>query len=138
MLYMATARCGARLLPLEHAEVRQDSAESLKKYPSAILLHDDEITFEAAPVASRIVNLSSLIATRCHHTPPVGEDATLVSLIDAGAGNETTAQELYRQAVAMGDATQREFHVNAALFDGEVFAPAVLSVLIAGGTIIFR
>jgi hypothetical protein len=62
----------------------------------------------------------------------------VVSLIEAGTGNETTAQELQQQAAAIGEVAQREFHVNAALFDKEVFAPAVLSVLIAGGTIIFR
>lgn len=138
MLYMATARCGARLLPLEHKVLQQDGIALLKKYAPAILLHDDDIAFDMPPAVPRIVNLSSLIATRCHHMPPVDEDPTTVSLINAHDGSEMTAQQLLQQATSVGDTRQREFRVDAALFDVEVFTPSVLPMLIAGGTIIFR
>ncbi len=138
MLYMATARCGARLLPLEHAMLQQDGIALLKEYSPAILLHDDEIVFDTPPAVSRIVNLSSLIATRCHHTPSVDEDPTAISLIDVRDGKEMTAQKLLHQAMHVGEGVQSEFRVDAALFDAVVFTPSVLPTLIAGGTIIFR
>lgn len=138
MLYMATARCGARLLPLEHAAQQQDSAVLLKKYPAAILLHDDEITFDTPPDVPRITNLSSMIATRCHHAPLIDEDPVQVSLIEPETGNGMTAQNLQQRASGIDTVAQSGFRVDAALFDAGIFAPGVLPVLIAGGTVIFR
>jgi acyl-CoA synthetase (AMP-forming)/AMP-acid ligase II len=138
MLYMATARCGARLLALEHTSLQQGSAALLKKYPAAILLHDDGITFDTPPAVPQLVNLSSLIATRCHHAPLVEEDPTLVSLIEPETGIGMTAQDLLLQASEISVVAQSRFHVEAALFDIDIFAPAVLPVLIGGGTIVFR
>lgn len=81
MLYLAAARCGARLLPLEHLSLQQASVSILQRYPVKLLVHDDDVMFAEPPAVPVLVNLSSLIATRCHHMPVVHEDTQYGSLI---------------------------------------------------------
>lgn len=137
MLYVAVARCGAKLLPLEHAITQRDSARWLQQYSATVLLHDDELTFATPPLVSRLVDLSSLIATRCHHEPVVEEDAAGISLL-VPRGIETMSSSLLQLSAGIGNAAPDEFHIDAALFDESVLAPRVIPVLAAGGTIIFR
>lgn len=137
MLYVAVARCGAKLLPLEHAITQRDSAQWLQQYPPILLLHDDELTFETAPRVPRVVDLSSLIATRCHHEPVVEEDAASISLLVPHASG-TMSSSLQQLSAAIGKAAPDEFRIDAALFDEAILAPRVIPVLAAGGTIIFR
>ena len=146
MFYIAVARCGAKLLPLEHAPLHQESLAILKHIPAVLLLHDDETIFEVPPAAPVIANLSSLIATRCHHTPSVVEDIAQPSLISLGAPEsgglrveEQSLQQLMESAAAhLQSNGGREFRIAEALFDADIFAPQVLPVLVSGGTIIFR
>lgn len=142
MLYIATARCGARLLPLEHASLQQASATILRDIPVKILLHDDELSFAQPPAAPIITNLSSLIATRSFHAPVVTEDVLLPSLItlfrDANGRFRTEEHSLQQLSLMTSPPVAQEFKVGAALFDNDVFAPQVLSTLTVGGTIIFR
>lgn len=140
MLYIATARCGAMLLPLEHATSRRDSTSLLQKYLPSLLLHDYEMTFDMPPTVPRIVNLSSLIATRCHHEPSVEEDATAVSLIVPEEKGISTCslQQLSSGMKGIKGIAPDEFRISGALFDDDILAPKVLPVLMAGGTIIFR
>ncbi|MNR78032.1 long-chain-fatty-acid--CoA ligase [compost metagenome] len=142
MLYIATARCGARLLPLEHPPMQAASADILRQIPVKLLLHDDELVFAQPPAVPTLVNLSSLIATRCHHTPEIEEDAHSVSLLTlSGAedGGFQVQEQSLQQLSSVGTAAAApEFRISAALFDTDVFAPQVLATLTAGGTIIFR
>lgn len=146
MFYIAVARCGAKLLPLEHAPLHQESIAILKNIPAVLLLHDDETIFEVPPAAPVIANLSSLIAVRCHHTPPVSEDITQPSLIslavleDGGLqASEQSLQQLMENATPYIESnTAQEFRIAEALFDTDIFTPHVLPVLASGGTIIFR
>lgn len=146
MLYIAVARCGAKLLPLEHAPLHQNSIAVLKNIPAALLLHDDETIFEVPPAAPVIANLSSLIATRCHHNPPVNEDITQTSLISLATLENASAQACEQSlAQLLDDAlphlesnSAHEFRIDEALFDVDIFAPQVLPILVGGGTIIFR
>lgn len=146
MLYIAVARCGAKLLPLEHAPLHQDSIAILKNIPAVLLLHDDETIFEVPPAGPVIANLSSLIATRCQHNPPVNEDITQTSLISLVTLEDTSAQtDEQSLAQLLDDASPqlesnsaREFRIAEALFDVDIFAPQVLRILVGGGTIIFR
>lgn len=142
MLYIATARCGAKLLPLEQALLQQDSVNILHRIPTAILLHDDEITFETAPPSPRVVTLSSLIATRCHHTPPVTEDThqpSLMSLTSLKDGTlRQSEQSLDQLSSDIAPDASHTFRIEGNLFDADIFAPQVLPVLVASGTIIFR
>lgn len=143
-LYFAAARCGVRLLPLEHASLRDAAPALLRRHSVAVLLHDDDIaaeTIAALPVVSsvpRIVRLSSLVATRCHHYPPAEENASVPSLM-LPAAMQTSTRSLRQLTEGMTDAAPAHtFQVTAALFDDDVFAPCVLPVLASGGTIVFR
>lgn len=146
MLYIAIARCGAKLLPLEHAPLRQQSIAILQKIPAVLLLHDDETIFEVPPAAPLIVNLSSLIATRCHHTPAVSEDLQQPSLLALTFAEDGTCEPAEKNLQQLMDHAEidvapdaaREFRIAEALFDADIFAPQVLPVLVAGGTIVFR
>lgn len=146
MLYIAVARCGAKLLPLEHAPLHQDSIAILKNIPAVLLLHDDETIFEVPPVAPIIANLSSLIATRCHYNPPVNEDITQTSLISLATLEDTNSHTGEQSLLQLLEDTSppvelnsaREFRIAEALFDADIFAPQVLPMLVGGGTIIFR
>lgn len=149
MLYIAVARCGAKLLPLEHAPLHRDSIAILKTVPAVLLLHDDETIFEVPPAAPIIANLSSLIATRCQHNPPVNEDITQSSLMslstDENLSVQTSEQSLQQLQQSLEEtppnlesSAAREFRIAEALFDPDIFAPQVLPILVAGGTVIFR
>ncbi len=141
MFYIAVARCGAKLLPLEHAPLHEESIAILQKIPAVLLLHDDETIFEVPPAAPVIANLSSLIATRCHHTPPVTEDISLPSLISMASGSRTlelSERSLHQLLGEVAPDATREFRIAEALFDADIFALRVLPVLAAGGTIVFR
>ncbi|MES2024883.1 MAG: AMP-binding protein [Pseudomonadota bacterium] len=142
MLYIATARCGAKLLPLEHASLQEANVAILREFPVKILLHDDDVIFDVPPAVPAIVNLSSLIATRCHHTPPVEEDAHQPSLISLASDSKgvlmSEQKSVYQLASDTAAGSASEFRIAAALFDTDVFAPQVLSTLVAGGTIVFR
>lgn len=142
MLYIATARCGARLLSLEHAHLQQASATILRDIPVKILLHDDELSFAQPPAVPVLTNLSSLIASRYSYTPVVVEDVQLPSLItlfrDAYGRFRTEEHSLQQLSSMTITPAAQECRIDAALFDNDVFAPQVLSTLTAGGTIIFR
>lgn len=151
-LYFAAARCGVRLLPLEHAWLRNDAAALLQQYRVDVLLHDDDIAAEtfAAEMPSivslvpHIVRLSSVVATRCHHYPRVEEDASVPSLIMPANAQTLQASQVSMRSLRQltdgitDDAAADTFRVTAALFDDDVFAPRVLSMLASGGTILFR
>lgn len=143
MLYLALARCGARLLPLEHASLQRNAAAILRAIPVAVLLHDDDTLFDEQPAVPLIVTLSSLIATRCHHTPPVDEDDTQISLLTLaqdGAMPPHIQNTHSLRALSADDGTLApdEFRVAETLFDTDVLATHVLPVLRVGGTILFR
>lgn len=142
MLYLAIARCGAKLLPLEHASLQRDVAAILDEIPAVVLLHDDDALFDVRPAVPLIATLSSLIATRCHHAPPVEEDVTHPSLftlvLSGNAWMQQGEQSLHALSVDIGTASPREFRVGGVLFDADILAPRVLPVLATGGTIIFR
>jgi acyl-coenzyme A synthetase/AMP-(fatty) acid ligase len=143
MLFVAVARCGAKLLPLEHDTLRSNVAAILQQHPAAVLLHDDELFVEDLANVRIISTLSSLIATRCHYHPEITEDDTLPSLLtfvqaDKGAlqSQETTLQQLVAQSVDAHAISP--FTLQTALFDADILAPHVLPVLTARGKIIFR
>jgi len=146
MFYIAVARCGAKLLPLEHAPLHQDSIAILKDTSAVLLLHDDETIFEVPPAAPIISNLSSLIANRCHENPPVSEDDTQPSLISLATlksgelqSGEQSLHQLMQNATPFIESNNaQEFRIAEVLFDTDIFAPHVLPVLASGGTIIFR
>lgn len=141
MLYIAVARCGARLLPLEHAVLRADAHDFLRKHPAKVLLHDDEMTDYASVPAGTVSDLSSLIATRCHHHPAVREDdaqPSLITLARADNGTLTCDERSLADVQASGGSPASPFEVSGSLFDAAVLDRRVLPVLTARGTIVFR
>lgn len=151
MYYLAAARCGAKLLPLEHsalqhAFLQQPASEIGLAPPAVLLLHDDEIVFETPPAAQRIINLSALIATRCHHTPLVQEDDSQPSLLNAMLHADGTINYQEQSLHGLASIAQRmvvrdkgqPLLLDATLFDHHIFAPLVLPKLIAGGLLQFR
>jgi non-ribosomal peptide synthetase component F len=141
MLYIAVARCGARLLPLEHPQQRQEGSSFLQQHRPKVLLHDDELPPDALPAADMIADLSSLIATRCHHHPAVAENEFRPSLLGLSrtAGGKLMCKEhsLGNLRATAGDSSS-PFVVSQALFDLDILAAHVLPVLAARGTIVFR
>ena len=144
MLFVAVARCGAKLLPLEHDTLRNNVAAILQQHPAAVLLHDDELFVEDLANVRIISTLSSLIATRCHYHPEITEDDTLpslITLVPAGEGTLQSSESSLQQLVAQctdAHAISSPFHIQAALFDTDILAPHVLPILTARGKIIFR
>lgn len=141
MLYIAVARCGARLLPLEHVSLRADARTFLQDHPVKVLLHDDELGADAAFTAATTTNLSSLIATRCHHHPVVDEDdarPSLITLAQAADGSLMCSERSLAEVWASNGEQASPFEVSGGLFDIAVLGARVLPVLAARGTIIFR
>lgn len=156
MYYLAAARCGAKLLPLEHSALQQaylqcaflphSANENGLVQPAKLLLHDDGIVFETPPAAQRIVNLSALIATRCHHTPLVQEDDSQPSLLKTILHDDGTMNFQEQSLHGLASIAQRivvhdkgePLLLDATLFDQHIFAPLVLPQLIAGEMLQFR
>jgi len=141
MLYIAVARCGARLLPLEDASLRADAAAFLQYDPVKLLLHDDELVVDASFPVGAIHNLSSLIATRCHHHPAVLEGDTqpsLITLTRTDDGSLVRGERSLVDVQTRGGSETSPFEVSGSLFDAAVLAEHVVPVLAAGGTIVFR
>lgn len=141
MLYIAVARCGARLLPLEHAALRTDAKAFLHARPAKLLLHDDELTDYASLPAETVSDLSSLIATRCHHYPAVFEDdaqPSLITLTHADNGTLTYSERSLAAVQASGGSQASSFKVSGSLFDFAILDKCVLPVLTARGTVVFR
>lgn len=148
VMYFAAARCGARVLPLEHAHLQQRAAHWLATSAATLVLHDDSIALGGGQFTVPCKPLSSLIATICHHRGSVLEDSAAVSLLefpepglaDAGSGSEPLElrQRTLDHLAAIALSCPAGHHgVSAALFDPAVFAPVVLATLLAGATLTF-
>lgn len=129
VLYVALARCGAALLPLEHAAACDALARA--GLTLKLALFDDDI---APPrIAPAVHPLSTLIGERCAWQAHVGApDPDAVSLLRI-AGDGSLRPHSLRQLAAAASSGAREVH--AALFDEDVFGPVVLPTLRAGATL---
>lgn len=160
VMYFAAARCGARVLPLEHAALQAKARSLIAATDASLVLFDDALALnpEAFAVAAR--PLSSLIATVCRHRAIMLEDSAAPSLLEfvqdddaadagvasvANAGGTTAAstmpipraRSLDALATAARTCPAGHHRVGAALFDAAVFAPVVLATLLAGETLVF-
>ena len=141
VMYFAAARCGARILPLEHPGLQADAVALIRQHGATLVLHDDAMVIapDAFDVTCR--PLSSLIATVCRHRESVLEDSAAVSMIEWDAhGGEATGvavpawrQRSFDTLAAMAlTCPAGHFQVHGALFDAGVFAPVVLAAMLAG------
>jgi hypothetical protein len=133
VLYVALTHCGALLLPLERPALRSALADLAGALPLKLALVDDDVQPPAA--ALPIYPLSALISMRCpyqaHLARPDPAAPSLLRIGEAGAIERHSLSQL--QAVPAGASQE----VHDSLFDADVFAPAVLPTLAAGGTLVF-
>ena len=146
VMYFAAARCGARVLPLEHAALQAAAPALVAASGARLVLHDDALDIDAARFGTSCRVLSSLIATVCRHRENVTEDSALISLLQwpqahgAGASAPDLAQlraASIAQLAARPVPASPERTVKNALFDIDVFARIVLPALLDGQTLHF-
>ena len=134
VLYAALARSGAVLLPLEHEAARDALPRLAGEVALKLALYDDELS--PPRVAQPAYPLSMLIGTPCAHQATVripGPDAVSLLRLE----NNGSLRRLSLRQLADGPASgQRDIH--GALFDADVFGPAVLPALCAGATLTWR
>ncbi len=154
VMYFAAARCGARVLPLEHAALQAVAPSLIAAAGATLVLFDDALALAPGRFAVAARPLSSLIATVCRHRANMLEDSAALSLLefaqvgqnaDAGPAIAPAAPDLptprARSLDALATAARAcpagHHRVGAALFDAAVFAPVVLATLLAGDTLVF-
>ena len=140
VMYFAVARCGARLLPLEHPGLQQGATDLLHASAAVLVLHDDALLPDARALGVPCKPLSSLIATACRHRESVLEDEASISLLELpGDGGTPPGPPRERSLAALKAASLAcpagHRVVEAALFDTGVFAPVVLASLLTGAAL---
>lgn len=144
VLYMALARCGARLVPLEHPALQSQIDAIARELDIKIVLHDDDHAPVGRMHGSAVFKpLSALIMTRCPYQPSaVVEDQARCSLVNIDSVSNGrirhTGKSLDQIAAHIPALSGPRHEIADSLFDQAVFAPIVLPTLIAGGTLIFR
>lgn len=157
VMYFAAARCGALVLPLEHATLQADATARIVAAGASLVLFDDALAMSPAHFQVTSRPLSSLIATVCRHRAITLEDSAVLSLLEFADVSETVedvdagapvaglraappvpvARSLDALAAAARTCPAGHHRVSAALFDAAVFAPVVLATLLAGETLVF-
>lgn len=133
VLYVALARCGALLLPLEHAAARAALPGLADTVTPALALFDDALG--PPRIAQPVHPLSMLIGEPCaYQARPVTPDPEAGSLLRLEADGSLSRLSL-RQLAAEPASEGRDVH--GALFDADIFGPVVLPALCAGGTLTF-
>ena len=132
VLYVALVRCGAVLLPLEHAAAFDALAGA--RLVLKLALYDDEM---APPRIALLAHpLSMLIGERCSYQARVSApNPEACSLLRIGSDG-TLRQHSLKQLI--GSPASGAAEVQAALFDEAVFGPVVLPALFAGATLTWR
>ena len=135
VMYFAAARCGARVLPLEHPELQQAAPVILREAGAALVLHDDTMPVSQQTLGAPCRPLSSLIATACRHRESILEDTAAISLLESAGsdGGQGTRQRSLDVLCAVALACPAGHHVVAGpLFDPAVFGPVVLAAMLSG------
>ena len=134
VLYAALARCGALLLPLEHAAARAALPEVAGTVGLAMALFDDDLS--PPRIARPVHPLSALIGEPCPwQANVVMPDPDACSLLRLQADGRLQRLSL-RQLGAEPDSGRRD--VNGALFDAGIFGGVVLPALYSGDTLTWR
>ena len=137
VLYVALARCGALLLPLEHASARAVLPRLADSLALRLALFDDELS--PPRIAQPVYPLSMLIGEPCAYqasvTTPDPDACSLLRLEHDGAWRRLSLRHL-AAAPAFPQIASRDVH--GALFDADVFGPVVLPALCAGDTLTWR
>jgi non-ribosomal peptide synthetase component F len=131
VLYVALARCGALLLPLEHAAARAALPRLADTLALRLALFDDDLS--PPRNAQPAYPLSMLIGEPCAYqarvATPDPDACSLLRLADDGSLRRLSLRQLAAEPASAG----RDVH--GALFDADVFGPVVLPALCAGDTL---
>jgi len=134
VLYAALARCGALLLPLEHAAARAALPRLADKVALTLALYDDELS--PPRIAQPAYPLSRLIGEPCPYQARVAmPDPDTRSLLRPNEDGSLQRLSL-RQLADTADSGERDLH--GALFDADVLGAIVLPALCAGDTLTWR
>lgn len=127
VLYVALARCGAMLLPLEHGA----ADDALAASTAVLALFDDETAPPRMALAA--YPLSRLIGERCpFHARVAAPDPSAGSLLRVASDGSLQAYSLAQMTGAPASGASA---VHGALFDAGVFERVVLPTLFAGATL---
>jgi acyl-CoA synthetase (AMP-forming)/AMP-acid ligase II len=142
VLYFALARCGACLLPLEHAALQAGLHRIAQELPVKLILHDDNTPIMDWRGSAMPRPLSALIMTRCPHAPAAIDDAAAQASLELISWPGTGRVHAMRKSMDAMLASARRgavlrCEVDAVLFD-EMRLGMVLHALQAGGTIVFN
>jgi acyl-CoA synthetase (AMP-forming)/AMP-acid ligase II len=143
VLYLALARCGARLVALEQPALQSEIDAIVRELDVKMILHDDHAPPERAQLTATIKPLSALIMTRCPYQPSdITEDPNCLSVIVIRLTTDSRAQfdftSLDRMANHNAVMPDRSCQIADRLFDEHVFTAVVLPALASGTTLIFR
>jgi hypothetical protein len=134
VLYVALARCGALLLPLENAAARAALPRLADTLAPSLALFDDDLS--PPRIAQPAYPLSMLIGEPCAYQARVATPDPDASSLLRLAGDGSLRRLSLRQLAAEPVIDSRDVH--AALFDADVFGPVVLPALCAGDTLTWR
>lgn len=131
ILYIAVARCGARLLPLERAVLREHAAAIGMRYQPKAVVHDDGLHLAQDLGAPVVASLPELLSVRCHHDEDVEENDALPTLIDL----DWQQAGLRERAYSLHELVQGTQHVHnedceQVVIQDELFDPARLAMQI--------
>lgn len=134
VLYVALARCGALLLPLEHAAARAALPRLAGTLAPALALFDDDLS--PPRIAQPAYPLSMLIGEPCAYqarvSAPDPDACSLLRLEQDGSLRKLSLRQL-----SAGPAIDSR-DVHGALFDADIFGPMLLPALRAGDTLTWR
>jgi len=95
ILYVAVARCGACLVPLERSDLRRHAHAIWDRYQPKAVVHDEGVHIDATLMTPVVASLPSMLSVRCHHDEDVEENDALPSLIDLDLENDQLVARIF-------------------------------------------
>jgi acyl-CoA synthetase (AMP-forming)/AMP-acid ligase II len=138
VLYVALARCGARLVLLQGSTLRSKMELIISCMRIRSVVHDDNSAIDSISSSVVLRSLSKLIMTRCDFKPSaVIEDPSRPSIVFIRSvensqvfANQRSQEQL---ATQIPSACVPANYVTDNLFDENAFVTAVMPSLMAGG-----
>ncbi|GGI18564.1 AMP-binding protein [Oxalicibacterium faecigallinarum] len=148
ILLVAVARCGARLLPLERSDLRQQASVIWEHYQPKAVVHDDGLLIDSSLHAAVITSLPSMLSVRCHHDEDVEENDALPSLVDLHWEAGQLQARTYSLHALAEKATMAEHlqtvsgatcpvQVQEELFNPHLLSSRIFPALLRGETVTF-
>lgn len=140
ILYVAVARCGARLLPLERTELRRHAQGIWDQYQPKAVVHDEGLLIDPALATPVMASLPSMLSVRCHHDEDVEENDGLPSLIDLSMEEDRLTARAYSVHSLVNQAADPDGappQVQDELFEPRRLSSRIFPALARGETVSF-